>query len=134
LSKEASEGFFPRGAPKPGDRLPCIQFEMNGVKLNIQDRIRGIGFHLLMFANQNINNEIERMIEKYNDLIFIEFIPLNSETANLYKKLGIQKSGCYLIRPDMHIACRSNMPELADHEKLVDRYLSRFIQTKNTLT
>ncbi len=134
LSKEATVGIFPRGAPKPGDRLPYIPFEINGVKLNIQDKIKGNVFHLLLFTNQDIKFEIERMAEKYNNLIYIELIPLNSETANLYNKLGIQKSGCYLIRPDMHIACRSNTPELEQYEKLVDRYLSRFIQTKNTLT
>jgi 2-polyprenyl-6-methoxyphenol hydroxylase-like FAD-dependent oxidoreductase len=134
LSKEASVGIFPKEAPKPGDRLPFIQFEINGVTANIHDGIKGTGFHLLMFINQQANLEIERMNEKYNDILFIEVIPLNSGAASLYKKLGIKKNGFYLIRPDMHIACRSNLPGIEHYEKLIDRYFSRFIQIRNKLT
>jgi len=108
----ASFGKFPGSAPKPGDRLPFINFtDTDGMEVNIQDKMKGKFFCLLVFANAQskdllIDNEI------FKDLISIETIPMTMQNRNLYKTFGIQTTGYYLVRPDNYIAFRSQSLKL----------------------
>ncbi len=122
LSHHASFGDFPSYAPKPGDRLPFIQYQEDGKTYNIQQNVKSTDFHLFIFSKQNSTDVISRAAEKYVHLLSIETIPYTSETSDLYKRLGIINSGCFLVRPDQYIAYRSSKPE-ADH---FENYLQNF--------
>ena len=79
--------------------------------MNIQDKITGTDFYLLAFAKQIIPNEIKQVAKKYSNLVSIGIIPFTPETSALFERFGIRKFGFYLVRPDMHIACRSTETE-----------------------
>ena len=61
--------------------------------------------------------------ERYKDIMSFETIPYTSETKYLYERLGIENSGCYLIRPDMYIAYRSNIAAAEYFERYLQQYL-----------
>jgi 2-polyprenyl-6-methoxyphenol hydroxylase-like FAD-dependent oxidoreductase len=126
FTKQASKGIFPRKAPKPGDRLPFIFFNLDGNEINIQNKIKTKEFHLFAFTKQEPATEYKKFAEKYQGILSIEVIPFNPGTAILYKKLGIKDEGCYLIRPDMYIAYRSNKPGNDDVERFLHHYLKGF--------
>ncbi|HEV8286676.1 MAG TPA: FAD-dependent monooxygenase [Chitinophagaceae bacterium] len=129
LSQNASLGKFPGYAPKPGDRLPFVQFkDASGNETNIQGKVKGNLFCFLIFSD-NIPNEIVSAIESFKDLFLIETIPFTEQTKNLNKEFGIKKTGCYLIRPDMYIAYRAAK---FDTEHLT-KYLSRFLNNEPIL-
>jgi 2-polyprenyl-6-methoxyphenol hydroxylase-like FAD-dependent oxidoreductase len=123
LSHHASLGNFPSHAPKPGDRLPYILYHEDGKEVNMHEKVKGKGFHLFIFTKYRSLNEILMAVEKYKAIMSTEIIPYTSETRYLYERLGIENSGCYLIRPDMYIAYRSGKPE-ADH---FESYLQQFL-------
>ncbi len=127
LSKNASLGKFPDYAPKPGDRLPFIQFkDANGNETNIHERIKGKFFCLLIFSD-SVPEEIVSIVEAFKDLFSIETIPFTEQTKILYKEFGIKKKGCHLIRPDMYIAYRADK---FDPGHLI-KYLSQFLKNSN---
>ena len=108
MSQEASLGTFPRHAPRPGDRLPFLQFDdENGDETSIQEKLRNKFFCLFVFANK-ISGEMEKVIEPFKDSLSFEVIPFLKQTETLYKRLGIKQTGYYLIRPDMYIAYRAD--------------------------
>ena len=108
VSQGASLGTFPKHAPRPGDRLPFLQFDdENGDETNIQEKLRNKFFCLFVFANK-ISGEMEKVIEPFKDSLSFEVIPFLKQTETLYKRLGIKQTGYYLIRPDMYIAYRAD--------------------------
>jgi 2-polyprenyl-6-methoxyphenol hydroxylase-like FAD-dependent oxidoreductase len=107
LSQKASLGAFPKHAPQPGDRLPFFQYKDEaGNEMNIQEKLKGRFFCLLVFCNE-IPAEIVA-IGPWKEVCSFEVIPSTKQTKALYEKFGIRESGCYLIRPDMYIAYRAN--------------------------
>lgn len=124
LAQDASSGKFPRHTPKPGDRLPFILFqETNEKKINIQNKTNARFFTLFIFSN-SIPQEITSSLKRFTDLFSIEIFPFADQTKILYKKLGIRHCGCYLVRPDMYVAYRS---QKFDHQHLL-KYLSSFMR------
>jgi len=123
---DASFGDFPGSAPKPGDRLPYTHFQENGLKLNIQDKVKSTAFHLFIFTKQSSPASVMKVAENYRHLISVETIPFSSGTGELFKRLGIADSGYYLVRPDLYIAYRSVKPG-ADH---FESFLQQFFFAK----
>jgi len=123
LSQQATLGNFPSQAPKPGDRLPFINFREDGKEMNIHEKSNGTGFHLFIFAKHGVPDAVMRVGDKYTHLLSTEIIPFTPETRNLYERLGIQKSGYYLIRPDQYIAYLSCKPEAAHLEHYLQQFL-----------
>ena len=64
--------------------------------------------------------------ERYKDIMSIETVPYSSGTKYLYERLGIENSGCYLIRPDMYIAYRSDKPEAEHFESYLKQFLNDY--------
>lgn len=117
--RKVSKGHFPTNAPKPGDRLPFMNFSIDGKQFNIQENLPPTGFHLFLFAPHGLIDY--KIAEKYKDVLTVQAIPFEPGTAKLYKRFGIRKEGCYLIRPDMHIAFRSKQ-HISDVDKFLDSY------------
>lgn len=124
LSQNASLGNFPNHAPKPGDRLPFIRYVNDrDEEQNIQDKMHGKFFCFFIFS-ETVSGELTKWLERCKDLFSIEIIPFNAGTKILYDKFGIKNAGCYLIRPDMYVAYRS---QKFDREHL-NRYLLQFLK------
>ena len=104
LSYRESEGKFLRSTPKPGDRLPFINFFLNGRNTNNHEILDVTCFNLVVMG-EALPIEIKEIAEKYN--LAVALITNIPETNKIYECLGIKNTGYYLIRPDRHIALRS---------------------------
>jgi 2-polyprenyl-6-methoxyphenol hydroxylase-like FAD-dependent oxidoreductase len=121
LSSGAWEGKFLRGAPRPGDRMPYVEFLYQGIKTDNYKLIDIDSFNLFVLADV-LPREIKIIAEKYK--IEVKLITCLPETKKIYQQYGIKHTGYYLIRPDMHIALRSatlNAPYL-------NTYLQKFLR------
>lgn len=123
LSQDASLGDFPVNSPHPGDRIPYLVFTDKEKKINIQEKIKVNGFTLFIFTKSSPPVEIIRVAEKYKHVLSFEIIPFRTETKFLYDRFGIKNIGCYLIRPDMYIAYRSNIEDAEYFESYLQKYL-----------
>lgn len=124
LSFQLSDGFFSKGSPKPGDRLPYIQFLSKVRMVSIYEFIDPVSFNLLILAN-TLPEDISIIADIYN--LNVSLIEQQSETTELYKNLGINNSGYYLVRPDMYIAIRSS----TTNTQHLNSYLQQFMQVKH---
>jgi 2-polyprenyl-6-methoxyphenol hydroxylase-like FAD-dependent oxidoreductase len=110
------EKSFPRGTPKPGYRLPYLDFIYDKKNRNIHQIIDLSEYTLLVFAEE-LTPELKSISEKYNLVpVLIKHLP---ETDKSYTSLGITDTGYYLIRPDMYIGLRSATLETEN----LNRYL-----------
>jgi 2-polyprenyl-6-methoxyphenol hydroxylase-like FAD-dependent oxidoreductase len=128
LSSDASLGNFPRHAPHPGDRLPYVQFDERGRKVNIHDKVKEPAFHLFLFpgaaAGTNVQ-ALQKAAESFDSVIVVETIPLTLEAKALYDALGVRDGGCYLVRPDQYVAYRSAGFNVEHFEHYLERCLSK---------
>lgn len=98
------EKIFLRGTPKPGYRLPYVDFIYNKTNTNSHQILNACGFTLLVLAGE-LTPEIKSISEKFKlAVVLVKYLP---ETEKIYATLGIKYSGYYLIRPDTYIAVRS---------------------------
>ncbi len=106
LTKKASKGSFSSHSPMPGDRAPC----------SITSYLEGKKFHLIFFGipQQSGWFKIREFADNNIDIFSVHFISPSLEKPYLLKEFGIVKCGIYLIRPDMYVAYRSNIPDY-DH-------------------
>ncbi|PSL44272.1 2-polyprenyl-6-methoxyphenol hydroxylase-like FAD-dependent oxidoreductase [Chitinophaga niastensis] len=127
LSKNASYGSFVSKAPKPGERLPYLAFkDASGKTFGMQQKVNGLTLHLFIFSGSDnkINvHLLSNIAQRFKEAITIEYISLISGNEILYKSLGIKRTGCYLIRPDFHIAYRS----IGFNEKHFENYLNAIL-------
>ena len=124
LSYQLSDGSFSKDAPKVGDRLPYIQFLSKGKMVSIYEFLDPTYFNLLILAN-TLPDEISQIADNYH--LKVSLIVQQSETKELYKKLGINNSGYYLVQPDMYIAVRSDTM----NTQYLNSYLQQFMQVNN---
>lgn len=122
LSHRALKNISRFRSPRPGDRLPYILFNDNDKVVNIQDKVKGTGFHLFIFTKDVPSIEIINVAEKYNNILSFEIISFSFKNNHLFKRLGIKNNGCYLIRPDLYIAFQSDKPQA----KELKNYLQHF--------
>lgn len=107
--------------PRPGDRLPYILYNSGGKEVNLQDMVNGALFHLLIFSRNSVPVEFLTYLDQFAGWLTVHTVPLNQDTRPLFKKLGIGKTGCYLVRPDMYIGYKSNKLTI----KKLEKYLKR---------
>lgn len=98
---------FPAHAPKPGERLPHLVYEMGGKTCSIYDGMDSITFHLLVFGKQILSEPFRLALDKFSEIVSVKYIPYEHENQHLLKSFGLENEGCYLIRPDLYIAWRS---------------------------
>lgn len=107
ISLYSTKGFFGFRSPRPGDRLPYYIFKREGKEINLQDLVQGELFHLFVFSRNSIPEDFLDYAGQNKAWLSTLLIPYTRATMPLYKRLGISKAGCYLVRPDMYIAYRS---------------------------
>jgi len=127
LSLNATHGSFASNAPKPGERIPYLEFKnISGKTQTIQQMVRGSSLQLFLFSRDIEEIDMQLMCQvakKYGQIITVESVPLIPDNENLYKSLGIKNNGCYLVRPDFHIAYRS----AGFNAKHFENYLNSFL-------
>jgi hypothetical protein len=126
LAQRASLGPFPRQAPRPGDRLPYVQFAAGGKTVNIQECVKEPAFHLLLFPGTQPAARLlalRQMADTFAGVIVVKTIPLAPGTQALYQRFGMGQGGCYLVRPDMYLAYRS----VGFNAAHLEHYLTRFL-------
>jgi len=105
LSLSSSDPDLLKDSPRPGDRLPYIEFLIRENKTNTHRILDPILFNLLVFTS-DLPEEIKEIAESYQlALTLISNVP---DTKEIYKMMGIKNFGYYLVRPDMYIAFRSS--------------------------
>ncbi len=124
LPNSLSVGNFPTNSPKPGDRLPHIIYETDGKTCTLNDGLDSRNFHLLIFGKQELPTLFQRIIDQYSDVISVRFIEYQPGTQLLFKSFGLKNEGCYLIRPDLYIAWRSQEFDLVS----LSNYLQNFLK------
>jgi len=107
ISDSLSSGNFPTIAPKPGERLPHLTYEMNGNPVTLYDLLNASTFNLLIFGNKVFPAPFQKVVNKYTDVITVIYLAREVGTQTVFKRLGLKNKGCYLIRPDHFIAWRS---------------------------
>jgi 2-polyprenyl-6-methoxyphenol hydroxylase-like FAD-dependent oxidoreductase len=113
--KHLDKAFLP-GAPKPGNRLPYVDFMYDNKNTNSHQILSATAYTLLVFA-EDLTTEIQSIGEKYKlAVVQLKRLP---ETDEIYTRLGISNTGYYLIRPDMHIALGSATLETG----ILNRYI-----------
>lgn len=128
LASNASFGNFPKHAPRPGDRLPYMEYDERGQKVNIQNKVQESAFHLFLFRGTSTDVEIQRFqnaVETFDRAIVVDLIPATSETKALYDTFGIQNSGTYLVRPDQYVAYRNIGLNVEHLEDYLEQFLPR---------
>ncbi|MBW8333879.1 MAG: FAD-dependent monooxygenase [Prolixibacteraceae bacterium] len=98
---------FPAHAPKTGERLPQLEYEMGGKTCSIYDGLDSKTFHLFVFGKQILAEPFRLVLDKFSEIISVKYIPHEPETQHLFKSFGLGNEGCYLVRPDLYIAWRS---------------------------
>ncbi len=107
LSDSSSSVNFPADAPKPGDRLPHLNYETEGKSCSLYDELNSQTFHLLVFGKQELSSPFQTVVDKYSEVISVKYFACESGTKQLFKCLGLENEGYYLVRPDLYISCSS---------------------------
>lgn len=114
------EKKFLRGTPKPGYRLPYVEFIHNNTKTTSHQILDSTGFTILVLARE-LTPEIKSISENYKlKVVLIINLP---ETEKIYTTLGIKYSGYYLVRPDTYIAFRSATMDSGQLSIYLERFL-----------
>ncbi|HZH72175.1 MAG TPA: FAD-dependent monooxygenase [Mariniphaga sp.] len=109
LNKDASRTIY-MSAPKPGEKLPFLNYIEKGNIVSLQDKVQNGKFLLLIFGDKVNTDLLLNAIKGYQDVLSSIVLPFNQDTSNIYLRFGINTEGWYLIRPDMVVACRSDEP------------------------
>jgi hypothetical protein len=104
LSYQVVDNAFHRNTPRPGDRLPFIEFFYEDRNTNSYEILDVARFNLIIFADV-LPYKIVEIAEKYN--LAVVLIINRPVTRKVYELFGIISKGYYLIRPDMHLSLRS---------------------------
>lgn len=128
LSADFSRKMFDR-APAPGDRLPCIQYFIGSQNFNFQEKISYTSYNLLVFGVKELPDKMKKVTDKYGHLLKIEIIPAYPGTEDVYRQMVVRHHACYLVRPDMYIAWRSNNFDI----KGLERYLKSHLISQHEL-
>lgn len=119
-SEKDIEKMFLHGTPKPGSRLPYVDFIYDNSKTNSHEILDSTRFTILVFADE-LTPELKSVTESYKlKVVQVKSLP---ETEKIYSMLGIKHSGYYLVRPDSYVALRSATMDSG----YLRRYLEHFL-------
>jgi hypothetical protein len=113
--------FFPK--PTPGDRLPCFQFFIGMTTFNFQEKISYTSYNLLVFGAKSLTIDLQYVVDQFPAMIDVVFIPEDPGTKEIYKHMVRYGFALYLVRPDMHIAWKSDSPDA----RRLKNYLVKFL-------
>ncbi|MGV3503410.1 MAG: FAD-dependent monooxygenase [Adhaeribacter sp.] len=114
---------FPGQAPQPGDRVPSAPVYLPdlGGRRNLYELLRSPYFTLLVFKSsfstdraEQLVDELEQALETaFPDLLATVLLYPHEKNNALFQQFGIAEDAFYLIRPDNHIAFRSQPAQVS---------------------
>ena len=108
--KNATYGDFPENTPMPGDRLPYITYkDREQQTISLQELVSQSKFLVILLQQ---NKKVFSVDSLQSSLVETHRIIFSASTEHIFKQLGIHHEGCYIIRPDMYIAYRSQDPDI----------------------
>lgn len=135
-----SSGWKLRKGIRAGDRVPDGLLRRGTDELQLSDLLKGCRYHLLLFVcdgegeAQNdvlaLHGQMEKMLGSWNQVLVISTRQLNwenchcflDESGELHQTFAVSEPSVYLVRPDLHVAHRSQPINV---QLLLD-YLSRW--------
>jgi 2-polyprenyl-6-methoxyphenol hydroxylase-like FAD-dependent oxidoreductase len=117
------DDHFPAHAPKPGERLPYVPFEINKKPANIHDSLNSKSYHLIVFGKAVLPEPFQAVIDENSEMNSVKHIRKEAGTLQLFNIFGIEDSGWYLVRPDLYIAWRSLGFNAIVFDKTLQTYL-----------
>lgn len=124
LSASAAKDNFPAHAPKPGERLPYLSYEIRGKSLSTYNDLKPGCFYLFIFGKHLLPAPFHRELYNYTGVIALKYIDNEPGTESLFELFGIKEQGCYLVRPDLYIAWRCH----GFDEKGLSNYLKKTLK------
>ena len=118
-----SGDHFPAHAPKPGERLPYVRFEIEKASANITDLLNSKSYHLIVFGKAVLPESFQAVIDLNSENISVKTIQKGAGTLQLFNTFGIKDAGCYLVRPDLYIAWQSLDFNAIDFGQSLQKYL-----------
>lgn len=118
LSSSSPEEDFPSHSPGPGERLPYLGYLKDELEYSLHNDLNSTHFHLFIFGRHYLPGMFQSVIDKYANILSLQYIDKDQDTQLVYHRLGLKEMGCYLVRPDLYIAWRShdfNGEELNDY-------------------
>ena len=114
--------------PRAGDRAPYGFFEKGTHSGNgIFELLRGTDHHLLLFEGKEPDparleasrEEIEGLLERYAAPFNVHTVV--AENEQLHERYGAKRPSLFLIRPDGHVAYRSEAADIVSLKMYLDR-------------
>jgi 2-polyprenyl-6-methoxyphenol hydroxylase-like FAD-dependent oxidoreductase len=118
--------------PKAGDRLPDARVSRDGETFWLQEALEPTSFHIFLCGSGEDWDEdrLAAVRERYGGLVALhrlsrEPVPgaLHDRDGAAFARLGVERVGQYLVRPDGYIAYRSAGSELLG----LERYLAQWL-------
>jgi len=114
---------FPAHAPKPGERLPYLAYEIGKETLTLYDTLNSRFYTLIIFGKPLLSEPFQSLIDENSDKISVMHITNEPGTKQLFNTFGIKDEGCYLVRPDLYIAWRGHEFDAIDFGNYLQKHL-----------
>ena len=124
--------------PRAGDRLPDAQVLRDGKPAYLQQVLSSPHLHLLLCGPVAAWSRVDvmKLAEGFADALAINYLTrehsdgaLVDSTEEAFTRLGVDRHGIYLIRPDGHIAFRCGGTDL----RALGAYLVQWFTTRRTV-
>jgi Aromatic-ring hydroxylase, C-terminal len=122
----------PHRGPKAGDRLPDARIARDGQTTWLQEALATPTYHLLLCGSPVDwdRNQVAALQDRYADLVAIHRLAREAAPAVLhdvdghaFARLGVERAGHLLVRPDGYVGYRGGGPDLSG----LERYLARWL-------
>ena len=123
LPTDLSSVNFPAHAPKPGEQLPWMTYEIGKSTLTLNENFNPRFYNLIIFGRPMLPETFQKVIEENSDKISLKHIAKDSGTQHLFEAFGIKDEGCYLVRPDLYIAWRGQEFDAIDFDRYLQKHL-----------
>jgi 2-polyprenyl-6-methoxyphenol hydroxylase-like FAD-dependent oxidoreductase len=129
----------PSGGPRAGDRFPDLRLDLDGRTIWIQELLVPTSFHLLLSGPPDDWEAIRiaKLRERYEGVVAVHWMAreggpgiLLDGAGEAFCRLGIERVGLYLVRPDGYVAYRSAGKGLVGLERYLRRWIRRPDQPK----
>jgi 2-polyprenyl-6-methoxyphenol hydroxylase-like FAD-dependent oxidoreductase len=114
---------FPVHAPKPGERLPYLEYVIDKEHVSTHDNLNSTHYNLLVFGKPALPLPFQTVVDENSDMISVKHIIKESGTKHLFDAFGIKDEGCYLVRPDLYIAWRGHEFDAIDFGSYLQKHL-----------
>ena len=123
-----------RRGPRAGDRLPDARIIRDGQRCWLGEALAAPRLHLLLCGSAGSwdAGRLSALGDRHRDLLTIHHLTREADAGALQDpdgvalaRLGMRRTGHYLVRPDGHIGYRAAGTDLRGLQRWLDRWLPR---------